>query len=116
MMVWKKMRVIMEREEDRERGQPVGCIGCLWKDGSERRDANWKRRKWKSRTAKWKRRMEDCEAGRNSSKPVRVWLQKEEINNLGCFNLRVRRQRSARGRNLRIRGLVWKKHVVQVLR
>ena len=64
-MVWKKKRVIMDREEDRERGQPVGWIGCLWEDGSERRDANWK-----SRAAKWKRRMEDCEAGRKLSRPV----------------------------------------------
>ena len=33
MTAWEKKRVTMEREEDRERGQPAGWVGCLWKDG-----------------------------------------------------------------------------------
>ena len=60
----KEERVTMEREEDRERGQPAGWVGCLWKDGSGRglgRDANGKRRdsNWKGRDANCKRRVEE---------------------------------------------------------
>ena len=56
--------------------------------------------------------MEEKDGGLRSGKEVIktcVWPQEEEINNIGCFSLGGRRQRSARGRNLRTRGLVWKR-------